>query len=190
MRNDAYRRMIKKVGIMKFFLKSTEWKTDPRAAYIPPAFIAIVFACALAISMPAWSFETYHAHINEFIVEPSAQPQSVSAHKNERKAFKKASPVQMDNCTPLLSSSYPAHMDRTQRSAGKAAAIGLVFGVRFALTPPKKAKAGVTISQPQLDVWQPKAALGSDRSALAVAAYRECQKSHALQALNDYRWQR
>ena len=175
---------------MKSCLNSTKWKTDPRAAYIPPAMIAFVFVFMFAVSAPAWSFETYHAHINEHTAEISAQPQSVSVRKQDRRAaYKKPSPAPMDTCTPLLSSSHPAHMDRTQRSAGKAAAIGLVFGVRFALTPPKKAHAGV-VSGPQLDVWQPKAALASDRTALAVAAYRECQKSQALQALNSFRWKR
>lgn len=105
-----------------------------------------------------------------------------------------SSPDMVDGCLPLLKSirhtSAPSAMDRTQRSAGTAAALGLVFGVRFALEPSQKSKP----SQPRLDFWQHEAATGGDRHALAIADYRRCQKEKALnssiQAIQDFRWTR
>lgn len=94
------------------------------------------------------------------------------------RTLSKVSPVQADQCPPLLTSAYdesshPA-LDRNQRSAGKAAALGLVLGVRYALPP--AAQTGVVRS--------------NHKSALAVAVWRQCQKQQALQALSEFRWQR
>lgn len=105
-----------------------------------------------------------------------------------------SSPDMVDGCLPLLKSirhtSASTTMDRTQRSAGKAAALGLVFGVRFALEPSPKSKP----SKPRLDVWHHQNATAGDRHALAIADYRRCQKEKALnssiQAIQDFRWTR
>ena len=170
---------------MRNFLNSTKWKTDPRAAYIPPACMVFFVLVICMAAGPAWSFETVHGHLDG--VTP-AKIQDVSTH-SARHAYKSpSSPVQVDTCLPLLSSAHPQVSNRTQRSAGKAAALGLVFGVRFALSPPKKAASrekGMRIG-----LWQPQSVLEGNRSALAVSAYRECQKDKALQALSDFRWRR
>ncbi|MFP4313067.1 MAG: hypothetical protein ACLFR0_01960 [Alphaproteobacteria bacterium] len=105
-----------------------------------------------------------------------------------------SSPDMADGCLPLLKSirhtSATSVMDRNQRTAGKAAALGLVFGMRFALEPSRKAKS----PKPRLDVWQPQNAFAGDQRALAIADYRKCQKEKALnssiQAIHDFRWTR
>ncbi len=174
------------VGTMKSIINSTRWKTDPRAAFIPPAMMALLILGICVAAGPAWSFETYYGHMSD--VQPLSQnSESVATHSRDYTERKKASPVQVDTCLPLLSSSHPQFSDRTQRDAGKAAALGLIFGVRFALTPPKKSKASET--KATIGFWHPQP-VTSGRSALAVTAYRECQKQEALQALNEFRWKR
>lgn len=102
------------------------------------------------------------------------------------------SPSMDDSCLPLLKSvhhtSPQSAMDRTQRTAGTAAALGVVFGVRFALGPKETAKSGR--NNARLTIWQPTSGLAGDRHALAVADYRECRKEQALKALSDFRWTR
>ena len=105
-----------------------------------------------------------------------------------------SSPDMVDGCLPLLKSirhtSSSTAMDRNQRTAGKAAALGLVFGMRFALEPSQKLKP----SKPRLDIWQHQKGIGGDQRALAIADYRRCQKEKALkssiQAIHDFRWTR
>ena len=159
---------------MKTLKYSNKWKTDPRTAYVPGVVIGSFVLVLCLLVAPAWSFET--------------------VNMNEHAAFQAAdtptpSPSVADACLPLLDtssqSSQPSAMDRNQRSAGKAAALGLVLGVRFALSPPNK--AGLKPQNPRLDVWQ-HADVSNDRSALAVTAYRQCQKEQALKALGDFRW--
>lgn len=165
---------------MRLFKYSNKWKTDPRVAYIPGALLAsFVFVLCIA-SHPAWSFES---------VEYSAQPY---AEKQALTSTHPSSPTVVDSCLSLLKSiphiSSTSIMDRNQRSAGKAAAVGLVLGVRFALSPPTKTKSYA--DRPRLDLWQPAGGSAGDRSALAVSAYRQCQKEQALKAISNFRWAR
>ncbi len=99
-----------------------------------------------------------------------------------------------DKCLPLLKSirqtTSISAMDRNQRAAGKAAALGLVLGVRFALSPSPKARS----AKPRVDFWQPNFSTAGDQRALAIAEYRACQKDQALKssldALEEFRWER
>jgi len=104
----------------------------------------------------------------------------------------KLPPSMADSCLPLLKSvrhtSPVSAMDRTQRSAGKAAALGVVFGVRFALGP--KEIATSNRNKGRFDIWQTSGGSAGDRHALAVADYRACQKEKALEALSGFRWKR
>ncbi|NCT41748.1 MAG: hypothetical protein GW778_08840 [Alphaproteobacteria bacterium] len=95
-----------------------------------------------------------------------------------------------DSCLPLLKSfqKTPSKsvIDRNQRSAGKLAALGLIFGVRYALTPPigtpaNKVETGESLNG-SYDVWHQKGSslTQNDRSAQAIGAYRACQKKQAL----------
>jgi len=114
----------------------------------------------------------------------------------------KPSSAVTDSCIPLLKSIHKipskSVTTRNQRSAGKAAApvaaLGLIFGVRYALTPPGSASAQKAVatenlngSQGQFDVWHRDGESFSKdaRPAQAVTAYRACQKKQALNALND-----
>jgi hypothetical protein len=101
-------------------------------------------------------------------------------------------PSMADSCLPLLNTRHTtpvSDMDRTQRTAGTAAALGIVFGVRFALGPKETAKSNRT-GNARLTIWQPANATAGDQHALAVADYRNCQKEQALKALNEFRWTR
>ncbi len=165
---------------MKTFKYSNKWKTNPRVAYLPGVVLVSFVFILCVVAHPAWSFES---------VDHSAQPY---AEKQALTSTHPSSPTVVDPCLPLLKSIHHASstssMDRNQRSAGKAAAIGLVLGVRFALSPPKKTKSYA--DRPRLDLWQPAGVIGGDRSALAVSAYRQCQKEQALKAISDFRWAR
>jgi hypothetical protein len=93
------------------------------------------------------------------------------------------------NCDSLLRSASFAPtalpreqtaMDRDADASSAAAALGLVFGVHFALGP--KQVTGRGGSRPQFDVWQPSAA---NSKALAIAAYSRCRREAALRALSE-----
>lgn len=168
------------------------------------SFLAAIFVVAM-LPQQAWSFENYYGRLNDRIADPSPKAQVTShpaaampeATKNSILADSTQKGA-ADSCLPLLSSMRHAPsrsaMDRNQRDAGKAAALGLIFGVRFALQPSKTSNNS-DASDARLGFWQPDtpqvgAKDDHNRSALAVVAYRQCQKEQALQALNDFRWTR
>lgn len=132
----------------------------------------------------AWSFERVPAG------EPGHYVGDTNKHNTQD--YSSSSPVQNDTCLPLLNrhASAGSAMDRNQRTAGKAAAVGLVFGIRFALKPSR----GINPSKPSLDIWAADGSIQGDRNALAIADYRRCQKDKALkssiQALDEFRWTR
>ncbi len=124
-----------------------------------------------------------------------AQDPASSVENAERSALLSDSPssTMADSCLPLLKSIHQTNsvsaMDRNQRSAGKAAALGVVFGVRFALGPKEIAKP--RRGKARLDLWQTSGSIAdNNRHALAVSDYRACQKEKALEALSDFRWKR
>lgn len=136
----------------------------------------------------AMAFNTYHALIDDPV---SQMPDGAT----NAPITSSPSPSMADSCLPLLKSIRQAPpvsaMDRNQRSAGQAAALGLVFGLRFALAPPKNPRSGNTPKPTaHLDLWQPEGAFAGDRHALAVSSYRRCQKDQALRAMEGFRWAR
>lgn len=98
-----------------------------------------------------------------------------------------------DKCLSLLNVSYNKrqHSDiRHKQNIGKSAAIGLVFGLRFALGP-KEVLKNTRAKDIELDVWSPRDSASSDIiQVAAVSQYRRCKKEETLNALNDFRWQR
>ena len=146
---------------------------------IATAFFIMVLAMGAG---SAWSLER---------LDPS---NSVENAQNIETFSSSSSSDMVDKCLPLLKSirhaSAPSAMDRNQRTAGQAAALGLVFGFRFALEPSPKSKS----PKPRLDVWQHHSGIAGDRHALAIAEYRRCQKENALnssiQAIQSFRWAR
>jgi hypothetical protein len=67
------------------------------------------------------------------------------------------------------------------RFAGDENPVGFVFGIRFALGSPAKAKP--RHDSVQLDLWQP--GNRGDSNALAIAGYRHCKADAALKALME-----
>jgi hypothetical protein len=157
--------------------------------------------CAAAVSMivmistgTSWAFTTYDGYQDV----PPLKVKSVTLQSPLQ--YQPSSAV-TDSCLPLLKSfqetSSKSVTDRNQRSAGKVAApvvaMGLIFGVRYALTPPGSAPAyKANFNENKLgnfDVWHDNGTSlsGNTRPALAVSAYRACQKKQALIALSDNR---
>lgn len=153
-------------------------------------FTALVFWSSV-VSPPAWSFETFD--VSAMLGRAVLTTDDINANLVTR-----SSPSSIaDKCLPLLNSvslSGPSSvMDQTQRPAGKAAALALVFGVRFALGPaeqPRISRKSQSRNKARLDIWQPHGTSVGDRSALTVSAYRHCRKEQALQALSDFHWRR
>lgn len=172
---------------MKQLLGNTRNTMQQRIAQkVTTGFAALTMVLAVSAGT-AWSFDTYDSVYGHAAtqVEDSGSVPFVSTVP---------SPSVADSCLPLLKSIHSTNsvsaMDRNQRSAGKAAALGLVLGVRFALTPPTTAKARSVKGKARLDIWQSEGSFAGNRNALAVSAYRQCQKEQALQALNNFRWAR
>lgn len=144
-------------------------------------FAKIILAGLLTIivlviaSRPVWSFETT----------------PVTAHGADAgvSAFSTSLPDTADSCLPLLNAvqidpSISA-MDGDRHSAGQAAALGLMFGLRIALGPKELTRTG----RPQRNAvtagfWSPSD--GNGAKALAIAEYRRCRNEQVLQALTQY----
>lgn len=148
-----------------------------------PALAAFaLFMGACFTTGPAWSIQ---------LDQPSS---AIGADDTSMPITSSPAPVKAseDSCLPLLKSARafgpaPSAMDRDWRSAKKAAALGVVFGIRFALGP-KEVTHSKSRSRVKVGVWQPEDYNGAH--ALAVADYRRCKNDQALKAISDWRWQR
>ncbi len=151
------------------------------------AFLAMVFlVCSPASS---YAFNSYHAHISD----TDAPVQIVDDVASHGYVTNSPPPSVVDSCLPLLESIHHTSpslaTDRNQRSAGNAAPLGLVIGVRLALSSPKKTTSSRS-NQARFGFWQPLESMKGDRRALSVADYRDCQKKEAMKALGEFRWKR
>ncbi len=141
--------------------------------------IFILFVCLVVFNGPAWSLERESGFV---------------AGTGSEKSLTSSKPaITEDACLPLLKtvSHSPAlsAMDRDRRSAGNAAVLGLVFGVRFALGPKEVMKPGKGRAAVGFEVLQQRETGGMH--ALAVSEYRRCRNEKALKALSDdWRWSR
>lgn len=154
-------------------------KTDARSRRLRVrVFFAVVAVCVLGVSPAAWSFEvitTPRPAIDEAVAVMRA-PEAAPAG---------------DSCLYILRNAQEreglSERERYYRqSAGSAAAVGLVFGVRFALGPSEvnKAQRRVPEQAAAFRVWEPRESTGSAQ-ALAIADYRACRNEQALRALTD-----
>lgn len=148
--------------------------------------VAATFVCG-AFPLSAHAFSSFHAQISDY----EAVPNQVA--DDERKPIVTNTPSSsvVDPCLPLLKSIHTSPSiatDRNQRSAGNTANLGLVFGVRFALSPAPKAAA--SRSKARFGFWQPSKSYSGDRAALAMNQYEDCRSRQALDALDEFRWKR
>lgn len=145
--------------------------------------ILLFFATVCLTDRPAWSVESVKID----------QPSAVFSTDGKLPIISNPSPVppvNEDSCLPLLKSVHyttSSATDRDRRIAGKAAAVGLIFGVRFALGPKEVNRAGAD-NAVKFDIWQPRETGGM--KAMAVAEYRRCKNEQNLKAISDWRWKR
>lgn len=110
------------------------------------------------------------------VFSPSNASYGSSYESVSRETYRFSSPSSMkaSTCNSLLESPprtlSPLALDGAQRSVGKVAVLGLIYGVRFAIEPAKNHH--ISVSAPK--------SYTLDRTALSVAAYRDCLKRHAL----------
>jgi hypothetical protein len=164
------------------------------------AALAGVFLCAGVMNAtPAQALNGIHARLAD--PAPRAEKvvgtplyQTIDHRLDYRDRASNTPPSSaMDSCLPLLKSihtSPPSVADRTWRSASNTTAdLGLVFGVRVALSEPKRSSSAST-SKAGFGLWHPfRSAIGSSH-AQARADYRNCQTQKAFEALSAFRWQR
>ncbi|MCB1532229.1 MAG: hypothetical protein KDJ35_05100 [Alphaproteobacteria bacterium] len=141
---------------------------------------AVLFLCPAA---PAHAFTSFHGQIDDY----SSAPDTVSDSARKAAIEKVPSSPVVDSCLPLLKSIHTSSTfttDRTLRTAGKSASAGLIFGVRFALSPTPKADA--TRSKARFGFWHPTSTAAGGRPALALRRYQDCRSDQAFDALNAY----
>ncbi len=142
------------------------------------AFFMVTMMCVAGASLPAWSFEV--------ITAPSQEANQAAAVMR----MPDAAPAG-DTCLYILRNAqerdgYSERERYFRQSAGSAAAVGLVFGVRFALGPSElnKSRRRAPAEAAAFRVWEPREATGSAQ-ALAIADYRACRNEQTLRALTD-----
>jgi hypothetical protein len=110
--------------------------------------------------------------------------QAFAPHSSEFDS--RSSPAMTDQCLPQLKSTSQTQvrnvMARNQRAAGKAAAIGLAFGLKYTL----QSFTEIKLSNTKPNLWfhpipRGEAHFGSGNvNALTIAQYRQCRKEMAL----------
>ena len=136
------------------------------------AFFMVTMMCVLGAGQAAWSFEV--------ITAPSQESKEAAAVMR----MPDAAPAG-DSCLYILRNAQERERYFRQ-SAGSAAAVGLVFGVRFALGPSEvnKSRRRAPAEAAAFRVWEPRESTGSAQ-ALAIADYRACRNELTLRALTD-----
>tara|TARA_R110002072_G_scaffold272454_2_gene432670 strand:+ start:1743 stop:2210 length:468 start_codon:yes stop_codon:yes gene_type:complete len=124
---------------------------------------ALALTFSLTLGATAWSYEQ------------SVRPAPVSSSPS----------AAVDVCQSLLNT--PLHTPsafasvENQRTAGKIAAFGMLLGARFAQEPDSIEKSYVIHAQ--IDEQPRTTAHKNNRSAQAIAAYRQCHKAQVLNHL-------
>jgi hypothetical protein len=147
--------------------------------------ITALFLMVALASSTVWAFERQ-------------QTQTITVYNvdvNKVTSSKTSDPSMADPCLPLLKtvrhiSPVSDAMDRSRRSAGAAATLGLVVGLRFALGPKEVLKNGRKRPSARFDLWQHEPNNTGSLEALAVSEYRRCKNEEALKALSSFRWER
>lgn len=137
-----------------------------------PKYLLSCLSFVVAFSFgTAWSYDVY-----------DADPRTLRNVSREALSYVPSSPV-VDDCIPLLKShahNTPSDLTtgRNQRTAGKLVALGMLLGARYAHEP-AKTKFDAHSVKPVSGKHSMKDA-HNDRSALAIMAYRQCQKDRVL----------
>lgn len=156
----------------------TDVVTSRRRTFALWVIMLGVLAALSVMARPAWSFEvtTTEPHGQSGIAAPVMRAPMPSSEDSCLYILKMARERSEDN----------AAARRYQQSAGSAAAIGLVFGVRFALGPSEVHKTRKR-AQPvaAFHVWEARESGADSGHALAIADYRACRNEHALRTLTD-----
>jgi hypothetical protein len=172
----------------KYVVEKLTYMSGPRVAML---FGSLLLAVLLVVSLgarAAWSadFAPRFSPANGFLDFKALSLKSQSSPPL----------VLTDQCLPLLNSvvlSPTSVSGPNQRPAGTAAALGLIMGLRYALSPTPPARIVRSPASSSLAELSPSSSSDTPkdhRSALAVQAYRQCQKEQALYNLQPYRWQR
>ncbi len=142
------------------------------------AFFMVTILCAMGASPAAWSFEV--------ITAPSQESREAAAVMR----MPDTAPAG-DTCLYILRNAqerdgYSERERYYRQSAGSAAAVGLVFGVRFALGPSEvnKSRRRAPAQAAAFRIWEPRDSTGSAQ-ALAISDYRACRNEQTLRALTD-----
>ena len=168
------------VGSMTLF-KTLQLRSKTGRSY-GGALVALTLVLMIS-SGSSWAFNQR----DKALQDPSAFSTYYSLHTSPRSDIaQKSSSTVTDACLPLLKTirhTPPAFAtDRYQRTAGKAAVLGLMIGARFALSPAAKVQANDR--KPVKDaVWHDIDTTQGDNGdhyALSIVAYRQCQKQIAL----------
>ncbi len=110
----------------------------------------------------AWSYDKYSASVG-YDVSRETSPNTIHIPSSSVANMCK-SLLQSEQHTPPN-----ATTDRSQRMAGKVAALGIILGARFAVSPNQTSYNRHDI---QANI--------SPRTAHSIAAFRKCQKEHIL----------
>lgn len=134
--------------------------------YHKSALLTLTFLLAFSIGT-AWSYDGF-VSTQAYKVTPTV-------------TYAKTSPpsAAADVCLSLLKTTTTQHTSpfsasvRNQRNAG-VAALGIILGARFALEPQNRNMGAKSVH------YKKQTHDNKDNSALAVVAYRDCQKKQAL----------
>lgn len=162
----------------KYAVEKLTYMSGPRVFLLfSSVLLAFIFVICLGASA-AWSSENPRAQ--------NFQQNGFLDFKAFSLKSEKSPPVLTDQCLPLLKSVHLSSSSASgpaQRPAGTAAALGLLMGMRYALSPAPQAQILQLQATTQLAELSPQGSGNNDRSALTVSAYRQCQKELALQNL-------
>jgi len=140
--------------------------------------VCSVFVALLTMALPAWSFEVTNT-------EPHGQAGVIAP------VMRAPAPPEEDSCLYIIRAardkSEDSYAERQYRQdASSAAAVGLVFGVRFALGPSEVNKNRKRVRPvAAFHVWETRDSATGGGQALAIADYRACRNEQALRALTD-----
>ena len=166
---------------MKTFKSVEEKKCVCRRVIAMVVFSLLISAVTSIYSGPAKSFE-----LNSLPL-----PKSSLYEAEVTNPMTTSAPAKEDPCLPLLQTvrqetPVSTSLGRNEDNARKAAALGLVFGLKYAVGPKEIAKSKRLNKPTKIEQHHDTNGV----RALAVADYRRCKNENALKEISDWRWER